>query len=207
MNIKNYDTLIFDFDGTLLDSEPHHKVAHSKVLSSILKKDINLTDKDFERYIGKRDIEIFEMYKQDFDVDFDSEKMINKKVETARNLLLDDKVKIFNYFFDLVKQKEDKKFYIVSNQHPNILFSVLKAKGIISYFDNVFCLPQMDVKKDYFYKNINKYISNSKSIVVFEDDIKVLCFLNELGYDVVAIQNKMNCTTVDNKFKNIIKVY
>lgn len=207
MDIKKYDTLIFDFDGTLLNSEPYHKMAHSKILSHILKRYINLTDKDFERYIGKRDTEIFEMYKQDFGVDFDSEKMINKKVEIARDLLLDNQVKIFDYFFDLVKQKEDKKFYIVSNQHPDILFSVLKAKGVIDYFDDIFCLPKMDVKKDYFYKNIEKFIKNPKKIVVFEDDVKVLRFLNEIGFDTVAVQNKMNSYQIENKFKKTIKVY
>ena len=65
MNLDNFDTLIFDFDGTLINSEPYHKVAHSKVLSMILNKEINLTDKQFERYVGKRDNEIFEMYKND----------------------------------------------------------------------------------------------------------------------------------------------
>ena len=45
MNLDNFDTLIFDFDGTLINSEPYHKVAHSKVLSMILNKEINLTEK------------------------------------------------------------------------------------------------------------------------------------------------------------------
>ena len=206
MKLNNYNTYIFDFDGTLLDSEPYHKKAHSKTLSYILNRDIDLTDKDFERYIGKRDTEIFEMYKHDYNVEFDTEKMINKKVEAARDLLLDEKVKIFDYFFDLVKQKENKKFFIVSNQHPDILFSILKVKGIIKCFDDIFCLPKMDVKKDYFYKNIGKFIPNSKKIVVFEDDEKVLNFLSEIGYDVVAIKNEMNYHNVANKFKNIIKV-
>lgn len=192
MNINNYDTLIFDFDGTLLDSEPYHKLAHSKILSLILNKKIELSNKDFERYIGKKDTEIFEMYKKDFHIEFDKEYMINKKVETARDLLLDDNVKIFDYFFDLAKHKGNKQFYIVSNQHENILFPVLKAKGIDCYFDKIFCLPKINVKKDYFYKNIKEFISNVENAVVFEDDIKVLQFLTSLGYSTIGIKNQMN---------------
>ena len=191
--IKDFDTLIFDFDGTLLDSEPYHKLAHSKVLSYILGKEINLTDKDFERYIGKKDTEIFEMYKKDFNVDFDSEKMIDKKVEMARDLLLEDEVKIFDYFFNLISQKGNRKFYIVSNQHEKILYSVLKQKNIMQYFDDVFCLSKMNVKKDLFYRSIEKYINNPQKIAVFEDDSKVLRFLKELNYVTVGVENQMNC--------------
>lgn len=79
--IKDFDSLFFDFDGTLLDSEPYHLKAHNKVLSEITKK-ICMSATDFLRYVGKKDSEIFDMYKQDFNVDFEKEKMITKKVST-----------------------------------------------------------------------------------------------------------------------------
>lgn len=204
MDFNKFDTFIFDFDGTLLNSEPYHKLAHSKVLSLILNKEIKFTDKDFERYIGKRDTEIFEMYKADFNVDFNKEEMINKKVQIATDLLSNEKVKIFSYFFDLTKLK-GKKMYIVSNQHENVLFPVLKNKNIMKYFDDIFCLPKMDIKKENFYKNIKKYIPNYNNIIVFEDDVKVLKYLKEIGYQIVAIKNEMNSDIMGDNFENTIK--
>ena len=147
------------------------------------------------------------MYKKDFAVSYDSKEMINKKVEMARDLLLDENVKIYDYFFKLLKQKGDRKFFIVSNQHKDVLYPVLKAKGIENCFDKIFCLSEMDIKKDYFYKNLQKYIKNAQRIAIFEDDVKVLSFLRELGYDVFAIENEMNFQNIKNgKFKNVIKV-
>lgn len=203
MDFNKFDTFIFDFDGTLLNSEPYHKLAHSKVLSIILGKEINLTNKDFERYIGKRDSEIFEMYKKDFNIDFNVDEMINLKVQIATNLLLDKRVQIFDYFFDLAKLK-DKKMYIVSNQHENLLFPVLQNKKIMEYFNNVFCLPKMNVKKEYFYNNIKEFIPNCNNVIVFEDDINVLQYLQEKGYETVAIKNSINHNVIGNNFKNII---
>lgn len=204
MNFNEYDTFVFDFDGTLLNSEPYHKLAHSKVLSLILNKEINLTDEEFSRYIGKNDKEIFEMYKSDFEVDFDKEYMINKKVEIAEKLLEDESVKIFDYFYDLIKEKRDRKFYVVSNQNENILFPILKNKNIINYFDDIFCLSKMDVNKYDFYININQYIPELNNCIVFEDDVNVLKFLEDRGYTVVAVKSEINCDRINNNFKNII---
>ena len=204
MDLDNFNTFIFDFDGTLVNSEPIHKLAHSKVLSLILNKEVVLTDEDFQRYIGKNDNEIFDMYKKDFNVDFNKEEMINKKVEMARDLLLSDKVEIFKYFYELAKLKGDKKFYIVSNQHEKILYPVLEGKNIIKYFDNIFCLSKMGVKKDIFYQNICNFIPNPNKIIVFEDDCKVLNYLNNNDFTVVAIQNTMNFQYVNN-FENKIQ--
>jgi len=205
IDFKEFDTFIFDFDGTLLGSEPYHKKAHSLVLSLILQKDINLTDDEFDAYIGKSDPEIFELYKKNFGVEFDTEDMINKKVALAKNLLMDDSVPIFDYFFDLVKIKGNKKFYVVSNQHEQILFSVLEKKGIAKYFEKIVCLPQHKIKKNEFYRDLQKYIPEAKKVVIFEDDPKTLKFLCEQGYNVVAIKNQMNAQKIGDNFANIIE--
>ena len=177
----------------------------SVVLSEILNKEINLSNKDFERYIGKKDEEIYEMFKIDFNVDFNTKEMVDKKVETAKKLLLNENVEIYKYFYELLKQKDNKKFYIVSNQDENLLLSVLKHKNILKYFDDVFCLPKLSIKKDYFYQNIKDFIPKANNILVFEDDVKVLNFLKSIGYNVVAIKNEMNKQTINfEKFKYII---
>lgn len=204
MNFNDYDTFVFDFDGTLLNSEPYHKLAHSMVLTYILNRDIKLTDDEFSKYLGKSDNEIFEMYKIDFNVDFDKDKMINKKVEIAKKLLSSENVKVFDYFYDLMQEKGNKKFYIVSNQHENILFSILKKKNVISCFDDVFCLSKMKVKKKDFYNDISKYLPCSNKVIVFEDDVNVLKFLENIGFTVVAVKSDINCDKISNNFKNII---
>lgn len=45
--LKDFEIYIFDFDGTLINSEPFHKKAHNLVLNEILGKEIVLTDQMF----------------------------------------------------------------------------------------------------------------------------------------------------------------
>lgn len=61
--LKDFEIYIFDFDGTLINSEPFHKKAHNLVLNEILGKEIVLTDQMFSKYIGKSDIQIYDEYK------------------------------------------------------------------------------------------------------------------------------------------------
>lgn len=197
--LKDFEIYIFDFDGTLINSEPFHKKAHNLVLNEILGKEIVLTDQMFSKYIGKSDIQIYDEYKVDFNVDFDKDKMIAKKVAYATDLLSDDSVKIFDYFFELAKEKGNKRFYIVSNQDYDLLMKVLEQKGIKKYFDKIFSLPKLGVKKDYFLQNLDLYIDNStRKTIIFEDSNAVLGLAKQLGMFAVGIETYMNAGKLSN---------
>lgn len=197
--LKDFEIYIFDFDGTLINSEPFHKKAHNLVLNEILGKEIVLTDQMFSKYIGKSDIQIYDEYKVDFHVDFDKDKMIAKKVAYATDLLSDDSVKIFDYFFELAKEKGNKRFYIVSNQDYNLLMKVLEQKGIKKYFDKIFSLPKLGVKKDYFLQNLDLYIDHStRKTIIFEDSNAVLGLAKQLGMFAVGIETYMNAGKLSN---------
>lgn len=195
--LENFDVYFFDFDGTLLNSEPYHQKAHNFVLNEILGKPINFTAQMFSRYIGKKDDDIFDMYKKDFGVEFDKRAMIAKKVEFSTELLCDKEVKIFDYFFELAKNKGDKKFYILTNQDYGLLTTVLKSKGIIKYFDDIFSLPKMGVSKKYFVENAKNYVDlNSKKVALFEDVNDNLILAKNNNMFAVGIENSMNCGTL-----------
>ena len=204
--VAHKEILIFDFDGTLIDTEKYHLKAHSKVLSEILKKDFELTPKDFMRYIGKKDTQIFEMYKEDFGVDFNSDEMITKKVEYAKDLLLDEKIKVFDYFDEILKEKGDKKFYIVSNQDKRILYPVLEKKGILASFDKVLCLTEYMINKPDFYKNLSSYTGKpNSSVAVFEDSKSTLELAKNNNILAVGIETEMNYNTLADVADMVLK--
>ena len=60
--LKNFDVYLFDFDGTLLNSEPYHKKAHNLVLNEILGRKIEFSDEMFSKYLGKSDNQIYDEY-------------------------------------------------------------------------------------------------------------------------------------------------
>lgn len=191
--LKNFDVYLFDFDGTLLNSEPYHKKAHNLVLNEILGRKIEFSDEMFSKYLGKSDNQIYDEYKIDFGVEYDKEKMIAKKIKYSAELLSQDDVKIFDYFFELAKNKGNKKFYIVSNQDYDMLMEVLDKKGIKKYFDDIFSLPKVGVKKDYFLQNLKQYIDiSNKKIVIFEDSNSVLELAKTLEIFAVGIETNIN---------------
>ena len=196
--LKDFEIYIFDFDGTLINSEPFHKKAHNLVLNEILGKEIVLTDQMFSKYIGKSDIQIYDEYKVDFHVDFDKDKMIAKKVAYATDLLSDDSVKIFDYFFELAKEKGNKRFYIVSNQDYDLLMKVLEQKGIKKYFDKIFSLPKLGVKKDYFLQNLDFILTTQHAKQLFLKIASVLGLAKQLGMFAVGIETYMNAGKLSN---------
>ena len=199
--LKNCKCFIFDFDGTLIDSEPYHINAHNMIMSSILKREVRLDNISFQKYLGKNDEEIYNLFKEENGVDFDINDVVLKKQIVARDLLLDNKVEIFDYFFEIEKLKnKQKKFYILSNQCKMILEDVLKSKKILNKFQRIFCLPEMKISKKYFFENFSKYIKDVDfcDIVIFEDSASTIDVAHELGMKTIGIETKMN----EDKIKN-----
>ena len=205
--IANFDYLFFDFDGTLLNSEVIHKQAHSFVLSKILGKEIQLTNREFEKYVGKTDNVIFEEYKTDFHVDFDKESMIKLKKQKSKELLLNENLKIFNYFFDIIQTYPQKKYYILSNQDEQLLITILKAKNIFNIFERIFSLATLNLTKKEFLNNLYFYThATCKKSILFEDVDVNLKLAKDLGLLSVGVENTFN----KNKLKDydyLIRTY
>jgi len=192
--LNDCDAIVFDFDGTLIDSEKHHLIAHNIILSELLKREFVYTKEEFSKYIGIKDTVIFEEYKQIYNLDNSVDEMVERKTLIARDLLLEKDVKIFDYFQKLLEIKGDKKFYIASNQDERLLIPVMKEKGIFDKFEKIFCLSKMGVEKDYFYRNINEFISHdtAKNVAVFEDSETVVKSIKDLGYIIFGVETNLN---------------
>lgn len=204
--IKDKDVLIFDFDGTLINTEKHHLKAHNKVLSEILNRDYEMSVQNFLKYMGRKDTEIFEEYKVDFGVDFDSDEMITKKVLSARDILSDESIKVFDYFETVKNLKGNKRFYIASNQDIRLLKPVLASKGIESYFDDIFCLSKMKVEKTDFYNNITDFIDCSyDKIALFEDSSEVIKLAKSLNITTIGVESDLNAGKLDGLCDMLLK--
>ena len=59
INSWQRNVFIFDFDGTLLNSEPCHFLSHKKVIENLFPDKV-FTTEDFKKFVGRRDVDIFE---------------------------------------------------------------------------------------------------------------------------------------------------
>lgn len=192
--INSHDIFIFDFDGTLVDSEPIHKQAHSTVFSLLLEKPIKLTQTEYFKLSGKSDIQIYTMLKESQNANFNISKAIKKKIKVSNELMKESKLKIFDYFFEIAKHKnKNQNFYIVSNGTPSTVKTILKENNALNYFDKLFFMPKLKLTKQEFYENINQYIkTNNKKVVVFEDSISAISYARKNNFFTVGIETKNN---------------
>ena len=188
-NLNNC-VFLFDFDGTLINSEVYHKIAHEKTFSKLLNRELHLSpEEQIKLLLGKTDNEIYDTFKQEYNLDFSTKKAIKEKTNLVYTMLKD--LPIFDYFFEVIKNPANECF-IVSNQQKSLLIKMLKEKRIIKYFSKIFCLSSMKVKKSYFYTNLDEFIKiNGRKIVVFEDSEEVLAFVKKLNYTTIGIENRI----------------
>lgn len=77
MELRNFDAVIFDMDGVLIDSEPLWKIAMEEVFSSV---GCPLTKKDFQKTVGLRIDEVIEFWFQEIGWNKVSPKEVEMKI-------------------------------------------------------------------------------------------------------------------------------
>ena len=77
INLKNFEAVIFDMDGVLIDSEPLWKIAMEEVFHSV---GCLITKKDFQKTVGLRIDEVIEFWYKEVGWDKYSSKEIEHKI-------------------------------------------------------------------------------------------------------------------------------
>ena len=185
---RNRNVFIFDFDGTLIDSEPVHLKAAQQAYSFYAGK--TLAIEELIPFIGTTVKYTFEELKKTR-VEIDVEKMVNKKNEIS--LELTSKLDILPYFKEITKNFPNATYFIVSNQEYKNLESLVKQHNLDKIFKKFFSMTYLGLTKNYFYDNLEKFINHSKdNTIVFEDSQDVISKAKENNIFTVGILNSVN---------------
>ncbi|MEN9699409.1 MAG: hypothetical protein RLZZ301_607 [Bacteroidota bacterium] len=133
---QNFDAIIFDMDGVLIDSEPLWKIAMKKVFSSLGSR---LTKKDFQKTVGLRLDEVIHFWNHHENWNLPDERAIeNAIIDALIELILAHPYPLPGVIETLRFLKNNNvKIGLATSSSNRLITCVLNALGIQDFFDVV----------------------------------------------------------------------
>lgn len=188
----NIETILFDMDGVILDSEPHHIQVERQMFERL---NLNISTEDHLRFIGMSIKKTWEILKKKHDLDL--------KITEIMKFDLESRVDYFRGICDLVptaglieflntaKQK-GISIGIGSSSPFKLIEIIIKRLNIESYFHEIvseeFVLngkPEPDIYNEL----CRRFKANKTNTIVFEDSNFGILAANKAGIGCVAIEN------------------
>jgi len=168
-NINNYDVFIFDFDGTILDTEKYHYEAYVKAfkdfdinfeidIQNYFKYLHNIDKSDFNELLKNHNIKLEDLYVK---------KSAYYKEFISKNFI--DTIGNIESFLYKIKQR-NKELIIVTNSSIQSLDLFLKKYPILGFFDKIYTKEDFTKKKpdpECYLKMQDIY--KNKKLIGFED--------------------------------------
>lgn len=200
--LDNKRAFIFDFDGTLADTERLHWVAHNE----ILKKEYGIeVDHDhILSYLGKPEEVFLEEIERDYNIKIENkEKYSKKRAKLAIKIILKES-KPFQFIKEVLDDTFGIRLFLVSAQNKAVAIKILHKWNFYRHFNETnsfFCDKNHAVKSDY-YDSILKILKNAKpeEIVFFEDVNKYLKIAKEKGFVTIGIDSGFGETITEADF-------
>lgn len=188
--------ILFDFDGTLFNTDDAHEKAYNRVF---LENNID-TSHTYEEIKGMKTIDIFGRY-----VDEERSQQL-AKYKTENYLSSLDRIESF-VDFDLLKLCKDRghRLFIVSGGSRISIHSLLELHNIVDLFDGIITAGDYTNSKpdpDPFLTCISNY-KISGNIVGVEDSIAGITSLKKAHITAIGVHNNAVKNLSDSFYKSI----
>jgi HAD superfamily hydrolase (TIGR01509 family) len=166
------DTILFDFDGTLVDSEPNYAESDCRMVAHF---GGNLSLKEHEEFVGWGSDRFLTTMKERYKITATREKM--KKVQTDFYLeLARDNTKVFPIMAELLEQlkKRNITMAVASGTPPIILEELVVQTGLSPYFSLILSAETTGRSKPephVFLKAAELLKKKAENCLVLEDSI------------------------------------
>lgn len=171
---------VFDFDGTIANTEPLHWKTHQQLLSDY---GVTLTEQHIQNYMGKNDFQIFSAMEKDFDINLgDKKRLKEKRLKLFLDLVHKVNLKPFpNIVADIKGNKEN---YILSSQAKFVIEQLITEWGLLQYFKSIISLENSNESK----LDVIRSIEKKENIIWYEDNIPLVNKTQRLGYNIVLVK-------------------
>lgn len=210
-NIDDYDLFIFDFDGTIMDTEKYHYYSYLKAFKDY-DNNIELDINTYFRFVHNIDRSEYYNFLKDHNITDLDELYIKKSTNYKFYINNHDSNYIgnFNNFIQKLKNK-NKELIIVTNSSIESINVFLNKFSILNSFDKIYTKEDFKTKKPNpeCYLKIQEIYSN-KRMIAFEDSyqgihalshaklIKAIHISDDDYYFNELIKNKYNIERIKN---------
>ncbi|WP_372654315.1 HAD family hydrolase [Halobacteriovorax sp.] len=143
-DLSNYEALIFDLDGTLLDSMPLHNKAWMDTFSI---NGVEITEDFLMETAGMASQRIVSIVNERFDKELDLKTVATQKREMyLKNL---DKVGIVESVLAIIKEYHGKiPLGVITGGSHEVVDQLLPILKLDHYFDSIICADDTELGKD-----------------------------------------------------------
>jgi len=190
-NIKTKSYFLFDLDGTLVESSPHHEAAFKRALSTGYPELANCFD--YEIMKGKKTLDVF------LELDITGEDQLTNLTEAKqryyRESIRKGKISLYSVAIELLGYLKllEKKLYLLTGGSRQSAYSVLESCKIIDFFDGVITSDDVKLNKpnpDIFLLGLSRFNLELQRTLTIEDSLSGVEASLRAGIDVVMVNNQ-----------------
>jgi len=162
-NITDSHLLVFDLDGTLVNTDMVNYLAYKDAIQQIIGLDLAIAHNKYERFTREK---LFSIVGNLTDIQY--KKIIKMKNEVYQKYL--SKSKVNTFMLDVIQQFiNTNKIILATNSRKNRAEMVLQYHGLTNIFDYLFFKEEYNQKSKFLHV-INYFGVSASLIFVFEND-------------------------------------